>query len=243
MKRKFTLNITKQHKKAIHTDIYDSKKKYETQSKPCSHQPRYDFDTGDCVCTRCHEIYDKIMITENYKCKNSDILIWDRLYDKSRWIKETIEYLKGEHNMRFCDLFWYEMVCEIPNPFTWKDVYQVFHNYKLTDYWLCFSSYIGIQFPNDKEVIQKTIYYSYLGYTKYSISFLYLMYKFTQMKSESESVCIPFKSSYVWMKKTDEWWKTVCKEHNWVYHDSKVHSITWEKQHIEDSLHRIVEEK
>jgi hypothetical protein len=234
----FDLNINStSHKK--HKTYKDRYKK----SLPtiCNHKLKHDYETGESICVICYEICDRIMITENFKCKNSDILIWDRQYDKTRWIKETVEYLKGEHNDRFCDVFWHDMLVEIPNPCTWKDVYQVFHNYKLTDYWLCFASYVGITFPNDKYVIEQTIQYSYLGYTKYSISFLYLMYKFTQMKSEVESTHIPFKASIAWIKKTDEWWKTICSEHHWSYHESKVNKVSWPKKHIVDSLAIIIQ--
>lgn len=236
------IHTSKHKKKKVYKDVYSSLS-HKVSVKPCIHKPNYDFETGDCVCMKCYEIYDKVMVTENFKCKNSDILIWDRQYDKTRWIKDTIEYLKGEHNSWFCDVFWHDILLEIPNPCTWKNVYQIFHNYKLTDYWLCFASYVGITFPNDKEVIQQTISYSHLKYTKYSISFLYLMYKFTQMKSEIQSSHIPFKASAVWIKKTDDWWKTICEEHGWIYYESKVCKIHWNKKHILQSLEYMIEQK
>lgn len=211
--------------------------------KRCKHTPYIDPNTADWICTKCHAIYDITMIHKDHcKVKNTDIVIWCREYDKSRWIWNGLEYLHGNFNHYLNDICWMELLMEIPNPCMWYDVYSVFHKYRLTDYWTCFASYIGIQLTLNYQIVEHVLQFSHLGYTKYRISYLYLVYKFTQLfGSIEESRKVPMKGSKTWIKKTDAWWKTVCVQYGWTFIPSEKVQITWNKNYICHCLHKIVD--
>lgn len=208
--------------------------------KTCHHRIYMDYDTGDQVCLKCYQIVDKIYINENFKIKNNDILIWNRDYDKDRWILESLDYMKGDHNDKLNTVVWYDLCKEVPNPCTWYDIYQTFHKCGLTDFWICFPSYVGMKVPITKTVLYMTMQYSSLGYTKYRISFMYLMYKFAQMENEDTAIYVPLKGSKAWVKKTDAWWKTVCEQKEWVFYPTKMHKLFWNKEEIVQSLGMIL---
>lgn len=206
--------------------------------KHCKHKPRIDPVTSDWVCIKCHQIYDITMIHKDHsKVKNQEILIWNREYDKSRWIWNGLEYLNGNFNDHLNDLCWLELLQEIPNPCSWYDIYSVFHKYRITDYWTCFPSYVGIAPTIDKKVVFHLFKYSSLGYTKYRISYLYLLYKFTQMfGSIEEARKIPMKASKNWIDKTDDWWCEICEEKGWIFIPTEHVEIWWPKDFIVNCL-------
>lgn len=206
--------------------------------KACRHRGRIDPVTSDHVCIKCHEIFDITMINKDVsKVKNLDILIWNREYDKSRWIWDGLEYLNGDHNDVFNCMMWKELLEEIPNPCTWYQIYQIFHKYRITDYWTCFPSYVGLAPSLNPTIVYHLFKYSHLGYTKYRISYLYLLYKFTQMfGSKEEAQKIPIKGSKPWIQKTDAWWKTICEEHAWSFIPSETVKLKWNKNFIVEAL-------
>lgn len=209
----------------------------------CRHSLYPDYETGETVCLKCHQVLDHIYeyVNENTKVKNSDMLIWNRDYDKQRWILDTLEYLNGEHNDALNDLCWMELLEEVPNPCSWYEVYQVFHKYRLTDYWICFASYVGLKVAIPRQVLTLVLLHSDLGYTKYRISFMYLFYKFMQIVDEPQSMLIPLKGTKPWLKKTDLWWQTICEQKDWVFKPSKTCKLTWNKDEIVRSLKVIVD--
>lgn len=233
------------HKRRISKRIRTSYTPKVRSKKPCRHALFHDYDAGETVCSKCHQILDYIYVNEPAKVKNSDMLIWNRDYDKQRWILDTLNYLNGEHNDCFNDLVWMEVLEDIPNPCTWYQVYHVFHTYRLTDFWTCFPSYVSLPIHISRKVLRLVLEYSDLGYTRYRISFMYLFYKFTQMEDERNGTCnslyIPLKGTKPWLKKTDEWWQTICEQKEWAYYPSKTHKITWDKTHIVSSLKRLVD--
>lgn len=204
----------------------------ELEPEVCKHQIYNNYEAGEMICLKCHVVIDRIYVNENFKLKNADMLIWNRDYDKVRWILDTLDYINGEHENCFTDSVWVELLEEIPNPCTYTDVYKVFHKYKLTDYWTCFAHYVSIPIEINKEVLANTIEYSDLKYTKYRISFMYLFYKFTQMINKEKAKTIPFKGTKAWIKKTDVWWKEICEEKKWDYYDSEMNEMTWDKEMI-----------
>lgn len=228
----FNINITASHKsKRLYVDPYECKKQAEP---PCQHVGRPNMETGEYVCEICHAIYDQVYVHERDLHKpEQEILIWNRNYDKARWVQNGLELLNGSKNEHFNDTLWYELLVELPNPFTWYEAYKVFHQYRITDMWTCLPSFIDLKPILNKKIVHHVYEYSDLGYTKYRISYLYLIYKFTQMfGSETEAAKIPLKGSKPWIKKTDEWWYTVCKDKGWKFIPTKMHSLKWDKENI-----------
>lgn len=211
-----------------------------TKPKFCKHKLYKDYEAGEMVCLKCYEIVDAVYEYEHCKIRNNDILIWNRDYDKERWIKDTLEYINGWHNDAFNDMLWLEILQEIPNPCTWSQVYHVFHRNRLTDYWTCFPSYVGLPSTVSKTVLTLTLKYSDLGYTKYRVSFLYLFYKFTQMYDSETAKYIPFKGTKSWIRKTDKWWKDICEHKGWSYYPSQMQKLCWNKDYIVTCLSSIV---
>lgn len=244
--KSFPISSVSSHKSKKKRQLVSTASHVSKHLFTCRHSAFSDYDTGETVCKKCHQVLDHIYVYENKeKVKNNDILIWNRDYDKQRWIIDTLEYINGEHNDCFNDLCWMELLEEIPNPCTWTQVYQVFHYYRLTDYWTCFPSYVGLKVMISRKVLHMVLQYSHLGYTKYRISFMYLFYKFTQMEDQQHETdyasCIPLKGTKAWIKKTDEWWQTICQQKEWEYIPSKMCKMSWEKTHIVDSLKSIME--
>lgn len=235
--KEFIPNIdSKKHKKKV--TKYSCNFKWCKSKKECRHVALIDPVTSDWICKKCHCIFDHTMINKDQsKVKNQEILIWNREYDKSRWIYNGLEYLNGNFNHYLNDLCWLELLQEIPNPCVWYDIYHVFHKYRMTDFWTCFPSYIGMSPNLNRTIIYHVLKYCDLGYTKYRISYLYLVYKFTQLfGSIEEARKIPIKGSKGWIKKTDAWWKEICKQNSWTFIETEKVQIEWQKEYILTAL-------
>lgn len=213
-------------------DLKQQPKGFRNASK-CNHNRIADPIYGEIYCNKCFAV-DLWIVSDdkNDKIKNSNIIIWNRNYDKSRWTGYSLDMMIGKNNHELTDQVWLEIIRDIPDPFRWYDVYKVFQKYKLLKYWVAFGSYI-----NMKPVMNPTIFTYFTKYMeikqgKYAISYYYLLYKFTQLfgTNEEDEKYIPLKNSAAWCKKTDLWWIDICKQEGWEYKPTKVYKIEWHKE-------------
>ena len=205
----------------------------ETKESKCKHKLEMDADYGEYYCSLCYQVmglqfkYEKKLKMIAIQDNN---FIWHCVYDRNRW-KEDLVYLNGSKNHEWPDGLWLDILQEIPNPFTWHEVYKVFRKYNLHNWWLGFGCYIQKPPPISALVIQRTTDYIQLSNnSRYKINYLYLLYKFAQMNVDEESDWIPLHRSKSWLCKTDVWWKEMCVKENWPYKPSKVACILWDKE-------------
>lgn len=198
----------------------------------CNHAYEKDLVYGESYCPKCFLIHGIWFVDESQdKIKSNNIVIWNREYDKSRWTGYSLDMMLGKNNHELTDQCWLEIIRDIPDPFRWYDVYKVFQKYRLLKYYVAFGHYIGKKPKLNIQIMNHFNKYMDIGHGKYSISYYFLLYKFTQLFGEKgDEQLIPLKNSVAWCKKTDVWWKEVCKEHDWVFKRTKVEKISWDKE-------------
>src|SRR3954469_633592 len=140
----------------------------------CKHNRNFDEKYGEIYCSKCYTIYDQMYAKEtNDKNPNSNLIIWNRVYDKSRWTTYSLELMQGKKNDDFTCQLWLELIREVPDPFRWYDVYKVFQKSKLLKYWIAFGSYIGLNIKLNRKIMVNFNKYMEIGHGKYSISYFY----------------------------------------------------------------------
>lgn len=217
----------------------------------CKHNRNLDITYGEIYCTKCNAIYDSWFVNgeEQEKVKNANIVVWNRNYDKSRWTTYSLDTMLGKNNYELTDQCWLELIREVPDPFTWYQVYKVFQKYQLLKYWIAFGCYIGMRPKLNRKVMNHFAKYMEIGHGKYAISYYYLLYKFVQLwGNPGDERLIPLKNSVTWVRKTDIWWKEICIKEGWEFKPTKIYKIEWNKEeylkkfaysvkkYIEDSL-------
>lgn len=205
--------------------------------KKCKHKKALDKTSGEIACVKCGEVCDVWFMNpkedKGTQENSGNMVIWNRGYDKSRWTTYTLDALQGKINAQLTDQLWLDLLREIPDPFRWYDVYKVFQKYKLLKYWMGFGEVIGMKAKLTKPIIDFFNEHVEMGHGKYCISYMYLLYKFTQMFGEpGDERLIPLKYSASWCKKTDGWWEIMCLENQWDFYATKVYKIPWNKQEV-----------
>lgn len=203
------------------------------KSMVCKHMRLLDEVYGEVCCPKCGLIHDVWFVKDHDdKVKNNNIVIWNREYDKSRWTGYSLDMMLGKNSHELTDQCWLEIMREIPDPFRWYDVYKAFQKFQLLKYWVAFGHYIGKGPKLNMQIMNYFNKYMDIGHGKYSISYYFLLYKFTQMfgDNKGDEQFIPLKNSVAWCKKTDIWWKEICKENDWVFYRTKVETISWNKE-------------
>lgn len=228
---------TEEEKKKLAESLSLNKYKFKRSllrdATKCKHNRNIDEIHGEIYCSKCYTIYDfwNVHNDQDEKVKGSNIVIWDRQYDKSRWTGYSIDAMMGKINWELPDQCWLELIREIPDPFKWYDVYKVFQKYQLLKYWIAFGNFIDKPPKLNKKIMAHFAKYMEIGHGKYSISYYYLLYKFTQLfGDEGDEQYIPLKNSITWCKKTDLWWKEICEKEGWEFKPTKVYSINWDKE-------------
>lgn len=199
----------------------------------CKHNRNTDIIYGEIYCSKCHTVYDfwNVHNDQDEKIKGSNIVIWDRQYDKSRWTGYSIDMMLGKNSWELPDMCWLELAREVPDPFKWYDVYKVFQRYQLLKYWVAFGNVIGLKIKINKKIMSHFEKYMDIGHGKYSISYYYLLYKFTQLfGEEGDEKYVPLKNSQTWCKKTDLWWQQICEKEGWEFKPTKIYSLNWGKE-------------
>lgn len=239
----FTPNVNaiklKCHRK--HTSLKEYRLKKE---KPCRHRKVLDRVAGEIGCKKCGLISDMWFVPPREdKTNESNIVIWNRNYDKSRWTNYTLDILQGKSNNILPDQLWLELLREIPDPFRWYDVYKVFQKYKLLKYWMGFGHFIGMKVKLSKEIVDFFNQNVEMGHGKYNISYMYLLYKFVQMFGQpGDERLIPLKYSPTWCRKTDGWWELVCLDNGWEFKPTKLYKIPWHKEELLKKFARYMKE-
>jgi len=213
---------------------HKSKKKPKKPDRAltCKHHRLIDETYGEVYCPKCFAIHDSWFVHEpDMKNKNSNLIIWNREYDKSRWTGYSLDMMLGKNSHELTDQCWLEIIRDIPDPFRWYDVYKVFQKYYLLKYWVAFGDFIGLRPKLNQNIMNHFATYMEIGHGKYSISYYFLLYKFTQLFGEpGDEERIPLKNSAAWCRKTDIWWEQICDQHGWIFHETVQHKITWNKQ-------------
>lgn len=199
----------------------------------CHHNRNVDQDSGEVYCSKCFAICDLWFVTndQDEKVKNSNLIVWNRNYDKSRWTNYSLDMMLGKNNHELTDQCWLELLREVPDPFTWYNVYKVFQKYQLLKYWIAFGCFIGMRPKLNKKIMDHFLKHMQMKYGKYAISYYYLLYKFTQMFGEpGDERLIPLKNSVTWVRKTDQWWSEICEKEGWEFKTTKIYKIEWKKE-------------
>lgn len=243
-------NITENHNEQIGNRANYNKVTKQKLSTKCNHNGFIDYETSDIVCKKCLTIYRTHMISERYSrnnIENSNFKYWERTDDKIRWNKYTLDYLNGVKNKELTDQLWYEMALEIPDPFTWYDVYKVFHTYRIgydktrtgiSDHWMGFGHYVGIPMIINDKILKYADKYTNKKIRINRINYNFLLYKFTQMFGEiqDQEKFIPLKNTEKWITGIDEWWKEFCIQENLKFIPTKIHKIYWNKDKYMNTL-------
>lgn len=218
----------------LNENLVKNPSKHDLKPMRCKHNRNIDMMYGEIYCSKCFAIHDSWMVKEeDEKVKNANIIIWSREYDKSRWTGYSLDMMMGKNNSELPDQLWLDIIRDIPDPFRWYDVYKVFQKHKLLKYWVGFGHFIGMGPKLNKTIMAYFNTYMEIGHGKYSISYYYLLYKFTEMfGNPGDEQYIPLKNCVAWCKKTDEWWETVCDEHQWIFTKTKVHWLSWNKEEV-----------
>lgn len=217
----------------------------------CHHNRNVDIDSGEVYCSKCFAVCDLWFVTndQDEKVKNSNVIVWNRNYDKSRWTNYSLDLMLGKNNHELTDQCWLDLIRDVPDPFTWYNVYKAFQKNHQLRYWIAFGSFIEMKPKLNKKIMDLFIEHMQMKSGKYAISYYYLLYKFTQMFGEpGDERLIPLKNSVSWVKKTDLWWQEVCVKEGWDFKPTKIYRIEWNKEeflkkfansvrkYIEDSL-------
>jgi|SRR5688572_24914786 len=225
-------NKSKRDRATKESEKQTKKKIRKDRALTCKHIRAIDTLYGEVYCPKCFAIHDTWFVPdEDTKVKNTNIIIWNREYDKSRWTGYSLDMMLGKNSHELTDQCWLEIIRDIPDPFRWYDVYKVFQKYSLLKYWVAFGDYIGMKPKLNPKIMNYFATYMEIGRNKYSVSYYFLLYKFTQMFGEKgDEERIPLKNSAAWCKKTDIWWEEICDENGWIFEKTIQHKITWNKQ-------------
>lgn len=199
----------------------------------------HDYDLGAVICGHCHEWLDQIYINHDKDdhIKQAHNVIWERTYDRNKWKNYGLQTMNGENNEKLSDQIWYDILKDIPNPFTWHQVYKVFQTHSCKDYWTAFGSYIGLPNPLNHKILTYVDKYINHARTKYRVNYMYFAFKFVQMFKPGEEKYIPIKQSKKWMADTDEWWREVCESDGLHFEASgDPVKIQWNKDKIVQDL-------
>lgn len=233
---KINLNAPRQKKKLKQEPIEYLEPQPEDSCLTCKHERKLDMTYGEVYCSKCFAVYDNWWITEDdKKNKNSNAIIWNRNYDKSRWTNYSLDLMLGVNNHEITDRTWLELLEEIPDPCTWYEVYKIFQKYDLLKYYVAFGSFVGLKPKFNSTIMEHFEAHVDMTINQYRVSYFYLLYKFTQLFGEEGSEqYIPLKNSKAWCKKTDNWWELMCIENGWHFFPTKIHKIHWNKKyHLE----------
>jgi len=197
----------------------------------CKHNRNIDPIYGEVYCSKCFAIYDYWYVKDPEDKGSNTMIVWNRKYDKTRWTTYSLEYMQGSKNDDLTAQLWLELIRDVPDPFRWYDVYKAFQKNQLLKYWIAFGSFIGMKIKLNRTIMDYFNKYMEIGHGKYSISYFYLLYKFTQLfGEEGDEQYIPLKNSAAWCKKTDIWWKEICEKEGWKFIQTKVYKINWDKE-------------
>lgn len=209
----------------------------------CRHSFELDPDYGERYCTKCFVVEGvSLKVEKSIHVKENFNLMHNPLYDRQRWI-DNVPYLLGQKNHELTDQTWLELITELPNPFLWQDAHHIFRKYNLQDWWICLPSYLGLPLPITKFVIKNVTKYIHLGNnSRYKINYLFLIYKFVQIESDSYAeINIPMHRTQRWMVKTDKWWKNVCREEKLPFFETNMTYVKFDKEGIIDKLTKSID--
>ncbi len=216
----------------------------------CCHVSEIDIDTKDIYCIKCYEIIvenDVLNLSkyENEKVKQANIPIWRRDHDRARFTGYTLEYMSGYYIHEYVDRLWLYIMEEVPNKFKWFDVYKVGQKYRIGDDWLGFGTYIGLKPKLNRMIVDYADKYTNYKIGIYRVSYLYLLYKFTQLFAEDEHDCrfIPLKGQLKWILKMDHWWKKFCLKEWFQYKPTRIYELTWNKKEKIYNLRKNLDEE
>lgn len=230
---------------SLNCNTYINEKKGElisalgTNEKKCKHSYLFDLEVNEFICVKCFVIETRIENRdETYHNTNSNIRIWRRDHDRQRWTDEDLDYCKGLHNSTISESFWLNLLREVPDEFTWYQVYKVFQKNGLKKIWMGFGDFIGMKAKLSKPVICYANKYTHFKMCEnYRIPYMYLIYKFTQLYGDKDAAqTIPFKASKNWIDKADIWWKEICDLHHIPFQKTIKYKIKWNKKQIVEKL-------
>ena len=196
----------------------------------CVHNLWYDEERGNYICKECFMETESRMLDEYnnqvYKC-------FSDVYDRNAWTTRIMDLILGKRNEEITDQFWYSIIKQIPENFTWYKVFKIFQKNYSTDYWYSFGSYIGMNIKLNKKILYYTEQYTNEKVFLKRIKYEYLLYKFTQLYGEEgDEKYVPNRVSKAWLKEKDIWWKKICERDDIPFIPSKIHIITWNKKEI-----------
>jgi hypothetical protein len=211
---------------------------YHLYNNNCHHISNIDDVTKDIYCAKCNRILLQCDLVEKYnkeeeKIKQAHIFIWKRDHDRNRFTKYILGYLNGYYYQDIIEQCWLSIFKELPDIFIWYDVYKIFQLYRLGDQWLSFGYYIGYKCKLNSKIIYYSNLYTNEKIDQYRISYLYLLYKFTQLFGENEHDCrfIPLKGKLKWIVKMDHWWKSFCLKHWFEFKPTRIYNFKWNKKY------------
>lgn len=198
----------------------------------CKHILEYDLESADQYCVLCHQIVGSQEIIEinKDKVKQANIPIWRRDHDRARWTGYLLDYAKGYYNHEIIDSCWKYLLNDIPEVFSWYDIYKIYHYYKLNDYWIGFGDKVGLKIKLNTQILYYADKYTDYRKGKYRISYMYLIYKFTQLFGEPhDERFVPLKGKLTWIIKMDDWWKEFCAKEWFEFKPTKIYYLKWNK--------------
>lgn len=205
--------------------------------KLCNHKWVKDEFYFDYYCEYCFVIQNEIEF-EPYKKTKPSIPIWRKDHDRGRWTGYALDYFRGSYNDDWSDVAWKYIVEDIPNPFTWYEVYKQFQKYNSSEYWTGFGSFIGFRNPLNKTILYYCDKYTNYRLKNYRINYLYLIYKFTQLFGEPyDERFIPLKGTKGWIYRMDEWWKEFCAKEWFEFKVTRIYKIKWNRQKVLKKFH------
>ncbi len=153
-------------------------------------------------------------------------------HDSYKYNCDQMSKLKGIFKEKFVEIpdnVLLKILKEIPNPFTWKDVFEAYNKYHFNDVWLGFGYCTGtFDLVRDRWTINdwklvSVIFteldiiareYEWKGSSKLSI--WYILKKIQDLQNKDTS-WIPVKSSKTILRKYEKKWKDICDWFGWKY--------------------------
>lgn len=204
----------------------------------CKHS--WEYDLREYCCTKCYEICD-IPIYQKYKEATWDP--WPRQYLRKDYFKTLFDKISGYDLIYLPDLHKESLIASIPNPSDWYQIYQIFKQWDLQDYWTCWNILIKNKIDMTHQHYNTLLYidamWSEFNHenlrVKKKINVFYLLFKIIELSGNNIN-WIPMRLRPNSIIKLDQEWKLICEKLNLKFMPTQTTLIkfTWNHQHKEN---------
>ena len=207
----------------------------------CVHFVTIDYSRFCVYCGREIEVYDKYMDQdyERFSLSKEQTFKYQEFHDVCKYNRRLVNTLTNNskgYQYKLLPCMFRDMCKKIPNPFSWKSVWDVYKEFGLDTVWRGFIyTFSGNEPPGPTEqefnYIVEILYdlhrlqekYKWNGTSK--VGFFYMLMKLRQIKGKDTS-WIPIKLTSSKLHEYEKKWEIICKEKNIKFIPHKAHKKT-----------------